>query len=665
MNVRAPAERGASAPVVIERAGGGISRVTTDTGPLQGVRSLARDGAELLGVARAAVWRLGPEGVPARCLTRYHREARVHDDDLAYPDALGREAWRLLERLSILAMEDVLGTPPATPALGRYLEESSLRAILAVPVRAGGRLIGFLSFEETQGPRSWSAGDREQAATLAFRLEQHWHRAGGGSPPPPPSAAVDPPIRLPADPPHPPASPRPEPPVTRAVEGSRHNDSDAPAARPAEPSGHTGAVASSFGHRRELRARLQRLRTLERSGILGSDAATRAVHALHVQAGTLALLFRRLGSEGREAELVTDAIQTLDEARGELERFLAWTRHGQRDNGPIELNELVGELAVRLGKLTGDRVGLLYAPSSEPVMIRAEPGLLGRALEELVRNARAASSVGDRVRVAVQRGEEPGGRALARLVVEDHGTGIESSDLPWIFEPWFTTRKDGSEGMGLPMVQAVVEGHGGWVDVTSTRGVGTRFILNFPIAPPLPEAPEDTEVGDEGSVTVSRGADREPPLALLVQDEPLLARMLRRALEDAGFEVREAEGGPEAHRLVQASVHDAALVVTERILPDGSEGMALIRAGRAQQPYLGGIVVDRRLRTGRDGRALLHARAASRIPTDVRLLAHPVDAIAFAQAARELVDATVSRAEGADEAGDRADSSSESVNTLH
>jgi CheY-like chemotaxis protein len=638
------------APVVIERAGGGLARIAPDDAPLRAIRGLAREAAEHLDVVRTTVWRLGPDGVPARCLTRFHRPTRAHEDDLAYPDELGREAARLLARLSVLAMEDVRSAPTATPALRAYLDEAEVRAILAVPVRVEGQVAGFLAFEETDRPRQWTAADREGASTLAYRLEQHWRRQGRGVGP---SQA---PHRasglsqgrgapVPAG-----AAPAPE---TGSAAGSA-----AQVALPQQPPEPRVPVAgsSAFGHRRELRARLQRLRTLERTGIVGTDAAVQALQALHVQDGTLALLAGRLAGSSLEAELLADARETLDRARAELRRFLDWTRHGPGRAAPLELNALVGDLAVRLGKLTGDRVGLLYAPASEPVVLGAESGLLARALEELVRNARAASVPGDRVRVAVQRTEEAGGRPVARLLVEDRGAGIAAADLPWIFEPWYSTRGEAADGMGLPLVQAVVEGHGGWVDVTSTRGEGSRFALNFPLDRPRVEAATE-DVGVEPEAPEPDGEVR--PLALLVEDEPMLARLLRRALEGAGFEVRHAEGGAEAGRLLREHGHDAALLVTERVLVDGGEGMALVRGGRAAQPYLAGIVLDRRLRGDADPSVVRRVREASRIPSDVRLLAQPLDPVELGRLARELVEGRAADPDGREPTGDG------SAGTLH
>jgi signal transduction histidine kinase len=700
-------------PVVIERAGGGLDRVAEDPVPIRALRGLAREGAEILGAERTAIWRMGPTGMPIRCLTRFHRSSRTHEDDLAYPDELGRETWRLLERLSILAMEDVRSSPSPTPVLRNYLHEADIRALLAVPIRHRGQLAGFLGFEELDGPRRWTPRDREQAATLAFRLERHWGRVGTSITPlrrsgPDPREAEplrrEPVTEAAEVAPTPESGIVPRPPEAVGPPGSETEASVAQAApdvtqdatggatrgamggtieaampgatpdatprvrieasprlrdehrvqaesraahldvRPPPPAPAPNAeasalpvdapaVVSGFGHRRELRARLQRLRTLERTGILGTRTAREVLHWLDLQEGTLALLEAELEPGGPGASLVAEARETLGRARGELGRFLGWARHGLLLPPPIELNRLVGGLAVRLGKLTGERVGLLFGPSSEPVHMMAEPRLLERCLEELVRNARAASMPGERVRVGVQRAEAPGGRKVARLVVEDRGTGIAAANLPWIFEPWFTTAPEPSDGFGLPFVQAVVEGHGGWVDVTSTEGRGSRFVLNFPLVERLePEASTDDDLE-----TGSSGAGGGPvPIALLVEDEPLTARLLRRALEGAGFRVLLAEGSPEAVRLVHEQAPAASLLVAERVLDDGGEGVELLRAGRTIHPYLGGILLDRRLRSGADDDVLTRVRQAGRIPSDVPLVPAPFDPGQLASEARRL-----------------------------
>ncbi len=787
-----PARRGREgarfSPVIIERAGGGLARVADEPAPFQALRGLVREGAEILGAERTSIWRMGPVGMPLRCLTRFHRSSATHEDDLAYPDELGRETWRLLERLSVLAMDDVRAAPSPTPVFRNYLQEAGIRAILAIPLRHDGNVAGYLAFEETEGPRPWTPRDRSQAATLAFRLERHWGRVGtsvgpgasqtpgsgrGGAPAPPAAAPLPPsrrrsegenqapsiyreraggeveagdppnlPEGVPAAPEGPPregapqgapgtpvqpapdraptgttappdgrgnlpthrpsglggtrngvreelvaerlAETRPggpesgEPPgerrrenrdiLTNAPNGDTKVGSSGPpspvpmgegreeamaqapalaaasapslAASPpaagistAGPEGGLPPRTTSFGHRRELRARLQRLRTLERTGILGTRTAREALHWLDVQEGTLALLEAHLREDGGGRDLLHDAREALDRARDELVRHLGWARKGLEAPEGMELNTLVGRIAVRLGKLTGERVGLLYAPASEAVWTTGDPHLLERALEELVRNARSASAPGDRVRIGVQRAELPGNRRVARLLVEDRGVGIDPSNLPWIFEPWFSTRGDEADGYGLPYVQAVVEGHGGWVDVTSTEGRGSVFALNLPL---LDAVREDAAQGEEAESRASASGTPSRPVALVVEDDELTARLLRNALEGGGFRVLLSGGGSESMRMVREEGPAASVLLVERVLADGTEGVDLLRAGRALQPYLGGIVLDRRLRAGGDPHALLRVREWSEIPSDVALVPAPFHPASLLAEARRL-----------------------------
>jgi len=70
------------------------------------------------------------------------------------------------------------------------------------------------------------------------------------------------------------------------------------------------------------------------------------------------------------------------------------------------------------------------------------------------------------------------GRTLV-LKVTDTGEGIVASDLAQIFEPFFSTKADGS-GIGLALVHRIVQEHGGEIDVQSRPGAGTTFTLTLP-----------------------------------------------------------------------------------------------------------------------------------------------------------------------------------------
>jgi len=71
---------------------------------------------------------------------------------------------------------------------------------------------------------------------------------------------------------------------------------------------------------------------------------------------------------------------------------------------------------------------------------------------------------------------------LVRVTVADTGGGISSENLPRIFDPFFTTKSSdrAGSGLGLSFVHRIVEDNGGTIQVESTQGAGTKFVLTFP-----------------------------------------------------------------------------------------------------------------------------------------------------------------------------------------
>jgi signal transduction histidine kinase len=594
---------GARAPVVVERAGGGASGFPGEPESLVSLRHLTREAARLLRCQRASVWLVSPDGSAPLRLAAYLRGQDLHQEVQAFGDEMGRHTTGLLASLSVLVMEDVESGVPAARPLRTYLQEEGVRALLAVPLRREGSVRGFLMFEEMSVPRAWSGEDREHAQMLTAQAEELLEPLLGkegselGAPRSRPHGVVH-------------AGPRQPAPDPRSYQA---------------------------GGERELRARLARLRAMEGSGILAADLAHELLHLLEIQDGYLALLDPALQDRPADQELLSEAREAGTEARTRVHGFLRWARDGITSLHPLELNAFLGRIGTRLGKLTGEKVGLILAPSFEKVTIRSHPDLLERAVGELIRNARRASPDGGRVRVQVQRGRGPGEREMARLIVEDEGGGISPRDLPWIFEPFFSREGEGAggspgTGLGLALVQAVVEGHGGWVDLTSVQGKGTRVTLTLPLLAE-PTTSEEEQSAD---------AEREPaaparPQILLLEDDPFLSRLLRRALDRGGYDVLAAANIPEAERILTRDGGRIALLAVERTLEGGGKGMTVLRAARRARPDLPAVVLDRRGRDQEEAR-LRALRKEEGIPAEVPVLSPPFDPVGVVGTVRALLD---------------------------
>ena len=111
----------------------------------------------------------------------------------------------------------------------------------------------------------------------------------------------------------------------------------------------------------------------------------------------------------------------------------------------------------------------------EPSYIYADPDLIMRVLDNILKNAFEANGDQGRINVIVSR---EGG--MLYVDVEDQGGGIESENMEKIFEPFFTTRSKGT-GLGLAYTAQVIRTHGGIISAKNRKDGGARFRVGLPV----------------------------------------------------------------------------------------------------------------------------------------------------------------------------------------
>jgi len=128
------------------------------------------------------------------------------------------------------------------------------------------------------------------------------------------------------------------------------------------------------------------------------------------------------------------------------------------------------------------RVQVDLALPAEPAFVRGDQTQLQQVVTNVVMNGIQAMTAGGRLRVEVgrgpaSRGADDGERAeWVWMRVIDDGPGIAPEHQPHIFEPFYTTKPVGEgTGLGLALVQAIVQEHGGWVVAKNEPGHGARF----------------------------------------------------------------------------------------------------------------------------------------------------------------------------------------------
>jgi two-component system, NtrC family, sensor histidine kinase HydH len=103
---------------------------------------------------------------------------------------------------------------------------------------------------------------------------------------------------------------------------------------------------------------------------------------------------------------------------------------------------------------------------------------MSQVLMNLALNAIAATEAGGILRVVLARQDE----RSVRISITDTGAGIRKEDLSRVFDPYFTTKPAGT-GLGLPIVEKIVEAHGGKISLASELGEGTTATVILPMTP--------------------------------------------------------------------------------------------------------------------------------------------------------------------------------------
>jgi two-component system, cell cycle sensor histidine kinase and response regulator CckA len=132
--------------------------------------------------------------------------------------------------------------------------------------------------------------------------------------------------------------------------------------------------------------------------------------------------------------------------------------------------------------------------------------------------------------------------------------------LSRLFEPFFTTKEPGrGTGLGLATVYAIVQAHGGTIDVRSRPGEGATFRVFLPM---VEAALEKREEGQRAQPI--RGGGR---VALVAEDEPAVRLVTAGYLERAGFRVLSVKDGVEADRLLSSPNHGICVAVLDAVMP--------------------------------------------------------------------------------------------------
>lgn len=333
-------------------------------------------------------------------------------------------------------------------------------------------------------------------------------------------------------------------------------------------------LQNEIDERTRLENELLRAAKLDSLGLLAGGIAHDFNNLLTGILGNLSLALMETDPDGTTHDILRDAQKASLRARDLTQQLLTFSRGGAPIKRTVHLKELIRDSATFA--LRGSNVTCLFHWAEDLLPVNADKGQMSQVIHNIIINAHQAMSQGGTIRISAEnvKGDDQGipllpDRSYVKLTVSDQGRGIPQSDLNKVFDPYFSTKHDGS-GLGLATTYSIVQKHDGHISLESKLGEGTTFCIFLPAQE---EAPPPDVVGETGLVT---GQGR-----VLIMDDDLFVRdVIHLMLTKLGYEPKCVVDGREAiaaYREALSSGQPFRAVIMDLTVPGGMGGLEAVQ----------------------------------------------------------------------------------------
>ena len=290
---------------------------------------------------------------------------------------------------------------------------------------------------------------------------------------------------------------------------------------------------------------------------------------------------------------IEKVVKAAQQATGLTRQLLAYSGHGQFENKPIDINQVVRDNVSLLDVAVASNAHLVMDLADQLPLIEGDASQIQQLVMNLIMNAaESISSENGTITILTELStftspeklHLPLSTSLAAgtyvtLRVKDTGGGMDTETLSKIFDPFYTTKPSG-RGLGLATVLGIVRSHGGGLQVNSVVDQGTCFCVFFPTSSaerPLIPALETDDVTSalNGSV-------------LVIDDQAFIVEAICEILEHTGLTTVQATSGEEGIRLFKEQKADIGLILLDLSMPglSGKETLLQLRQFDIQVPVI-------------------------------------------------------------------------------
>lgn len=343
--------------------------------------------------------------------------------------------------------------------------------------------------------------------------------------------------------------------------------------------------------RKQLEQQFYQAQKMESIGTLAGGIAHDFNNILGIILGHASLMNRLMEDPSKLSQSI-DAIQKATNRGAALVRqLLTFARKNEAQFQSVRMNDIVREITGLMSETFPKLITVSTNLQNNLPSINGDPTQIHQVLLNLCVNARDAMPDGGNLSISTSI---VSGSLVARLFPEagtvdylaietaDTGMGIDDATKQRIFEPFFTTKELGKgTGLGLSLVHSIVANHNGFIDVQSTKGVGTTFRLYFPTEKQIPAIEKRTQ---QSLADIPGGTET----ILVIDDEEFLRELLTAALTAKGYTVLTAEDGMAGVTLFERHRDRVAVIISDFGLPRlrGDAVLKLVRSIKSDAKFI-------------------------------------------------------------------------------
>ncbi len=346
------------------------------------------------------------------------------------------------------------------------------------------------------------------------------------------------------------------------------------------------ALEGEIAEKEKLEAHLQSSRKLRSIGALAGGIA-------HDFNNILTNMYTNCHIIKENSEMGHSASESFDElgksigaATDLVNQILTFSNNSLSKREVVNIAELIGEVLVLLKGSVPDNVSIktdFYDPGLCTLGIRSQIiqiflNLVLNASHSIGKESGCITISSQKVKNPCDSGESEG--LFCRIKIADTGSGMSQDVMENIFQPFFSTKpSDEGSGLGLSIVHGIVMNSGGMIDVKSTIGKGTVFIIDLPLF----QKKETSKKIKSAELTETDSVD-----LLFVDDDPDVCRSAARLISSMGINVVSAGDGEEALEIFKKEKDRFDLILTDFNMPgiNGIEFQQKISEIRAGVPVI-------------------------------------------------------------------------------